>query len=172
VGRVEVRPATAADAQLLFSVYRAGRWEELATGGLDAAAIEALLAQQWGVECATRDVDYPGHVNRSVLVERARAAKWRGTWQSPGVRSGGGGTGSSSRTVRMPACPWRLSMRAAPRQEEIADAQGCSAGQTGGATLGDVMRGKLEALNCSRPSHGSRARPAPIKNEPSAIPVK
>jgi small subunit ribosomal protein S1 len=39
-----------------------------------------------------------------------------------------------------------LSMRAAQRQEEIADAQGYSAGQTGGATLGDVMRGKLEAL--------------------------
>jgi len=39
-----------------------------------------------------------------------------------------------------------LSMRAALRQEEIADAQGYAAGQTGGATLGDVMRGKLEEL--------------------------
>jgi small subunit ribosomal protein S1 len=39
-----------------------------------------------------------------------------------------------------------LSMRAAQRQEEIADAQGYSSTQSAQATLGDAMRGKLEAL--------------------------
>jgi small subunit ribosomal protein S1 len=39
-----------------------------------------------------------------------------------------------------------LSMRAAQRQEEIADAQGYSSTQSAQATLGDAMKGKLEAL--------------------------
>ena len=38
-----------------------------------------------------------------------------------------------------------LSMKAAHRAEEIADAQGYTAG-TSGATLGDVMRNKLKGL--------------------------
>ena len=39
-----------------------------------------------------------------------------------------------------------LSIRAATRQKELADAQGYSAGNTGGATLGDVMSAKLGAV--------------------------
>ncbi len=39
-----------------------------------------------------------------------------------------------------------LSIRAATRQKELADAQGYSAGSTGGATLGDVMSAKLGAV--------------------------
>jgi small subunit ribosomal protein S1 len=39
-----------------------------------------------------------------------------------------------------------LSMRAAVRQEEIADAQGYSSTQSAQATLGDAMKAKLEAL--------------------------
>ncbi|MBI5480636.1 MAG: 30S ribosomal protein S1, partial [Deltaproteobacteria bacterium] len=39
-----------------------------------------------------------------------------------------------------------LSMKAAQRQEEIADAQGYSSTQSAQATLGDAMKGKLEAL--------------------------
>jgi small subunit ribosomal protein S1 len=38
-----------------------------------------------------------------------------------------------------------LSMKAAHRAEELADAQGYTAG-TSGATLGDVMRSKLKGL--------------------------
>jgi hypothetical protein len=35
---------------------------------------------------------------------------------------------------------------AQPEAEAAPDAPACSAGQTGGATLGDVMRGRREAL--------------------------
>jgi GNAT superfamily N-acetyltransferase len=70
-GRVEVRPAADGDAALLYALYRTARWEEFASTGLAPDAIAALLAQQWGVERATRDVDYPGHVNRVVLLDGA-----------------------------------------------------------------------------------------------------
>ncbi|HET6614177.1 MAG TPA: 30S ribosomal protein S1 [Kofleriaceae bacterium] len=44
-----------------------------------------------------------------------------------------------------------LSIKAATREQELADAQGYSAGSTGGATLGDVMRAKLGDLSGAAP---------------------
>jgi small subunit ribosomal protein S1 len=50
------------------------------------------------------------------------------------------------------------SMRSAARSQEMADAQGYSVGQTGGATLGDVMRDKLAGLASGAKAKGKKTQ--------------